>query len=170
MITLKHATEDDAEILTDLGRRTFIETYAKVNTPSNMALYLAETFGVEIQRREIRDPRRIIAIAWIEDQAVGFLHLLKGPADPSVTGVKPIEILRIYADARWHGKGVGVSLMEKALALAQSQGCDILWLGVWEKNLRAQAFYKKYGFHVVGEHLFRLGTDEQTDLIMSRSL
>lgn len=170
MILLKRATAADATTLTELGKSTFSETFAKDNRPEDMALYLTQTFSVERQRAEIQDPLRKIEIAWVGDSPAGYLHLLIGAADPSVTGPKSIEILRLYVDSQWHGKGVGAALMDRAIALAREEGFQTLWLGVWERNFRAQAFYRKFGFNVVGSHGFRLGTDDQTDLILMRNV
>ncbi|MES2964177.1 MAG: GNAT family N-acetyltransferase [Bdellovibrionota bacterium] len=171
MIEIKHATESDAQTLAELGRSTFIETFAKDNRQEDMDMYLAKTFGLDIQREEIRDPNRIIEIAWSENQPAGFLHLLmNGETDPSVKGERPIELLRLYVDSKWHGHGAGAALMDRCLSLARDGGFKTIWLGVWERNFRAQAFYKKHGFEVVGQHIFRLGTDDQLDLIMARSL
>lgn len=166
MTEIKRATESDARTLTDLGRTTFIETFAKDNSQEDMDMYVAATFGEDKQLAEIRDPNRYVEIAWIENEPAGFLHLLKGKPDPSVTGEKPLEILRLYVDSRWHGKGAGVALMNRCLEIAREEGFETLWLGVWERNFRAQAFYKKFGFEVVGRHVFTLGTDDQLDLIM----
>jgi ribosomal protein S18 acetylase RimI-like enzyme len=170
MIHLTRATPIDAPLLSEIGARTFIETFSKDNSAQDMALYLTETFSPEKQLAEIKDPARLIEIAWVDGAAAGFLHLLKGPADASVTGPKPIELLRLYVDARFHGKGVGAALMDRCLELARDQGFETLWLGVWERNFRAQAFYKKYGFSKVGSHGFQLGADLQTDWILTRTL
>ncbi|MFL5814064.1 MAG: GNAT family N-acetyltransferase [Bdellovibrionia bacterium] len=170
MIEIRRALESDAQILTELGRTTFVDTFAKDNSQEDMDLYLAETFGVDKQLKEIRDPNRYIAIAWEGNVAAGFFHLAKSAPDPSVAGPHPVEILRLYVDSRWHGKGVGAALMERCIQLAREEGFQTLWLGVWERNFRAQAFYGKYGFTTVGKHVFRLGTDDQTDLIMVRSI
>ncbi len=168
MLEIRRASEADAETLTQLGKMTFIETFAKDNSQENMDHYVANTFRIDLQLSEIRDPKRMIEIAWLDGSAVGFLHLFESQADPCVQGLEPLEILRLYVDSRCHGKGVGAALMERILELARSESFSTLWLGVWENNLRAQAFYKKYGFIVKGKHVFHLGKDEQTDLIMAR--
>src|SRR4051812_16305253 len=103
MIEIKRASISDVQTLTDLGRKTFIETFSKHNREEDMNLYVSETFNSEKQLSEIKDPNRYIEIAWIENQPVGFLHLLNGSCDPSVKGSKPIEILRLYANSKWHG-------------------------------------------------------------------
>jgi GrpB-like predicted nucleotidyltransferase (UPF0157 family)/GNAT superfamily N-acetyltransferase len=169
-IETKRASESDALTLAELGRSTFVETFAQHNTEEDMDLYVTATFAIDKQLAEIRDPNRWIEIAWSGERATGFLHLVRSEPDPSVTGSKPIELLRLYVDSRWHGKGVGAALMKRSLEIARAEGFETLWLGVWEKNLRAQAFYAKYGFTSVGRHIFKLGTDEQTDFILVRSL
>jgi ribosomal protein S18 acetylase RimI-like enzyme len=170
MIEIRRASESNAQILADLGKNTFIETFAKDNRKEDMDMYVAETFGVDKQLKELRDPNRWIAIAWSGNLAAGFLHLVKSNPDPSVTGPKPIELLRLYVDSRWHGKGVGAALMERTIQIAREEGFQTLWLGVWERNFRAQAFYNKYEFAAVGRHTFRLGTDDQIDFIMARTI
>lgn len=170
MINVKRAGESDALALYELARRTFIDTFAEHNSEADMDLYLASTFSPSKQLREIQDPQRRIAIAWIDNAAAGFFHLLDVAPDLAVKGARPIELLRLYVDSPWHGKGVGAVLMDKSLELAREEGFQTMWLGVWEQNFRAQAFYRKYGFTVVGEHIFKLGNDEQTDLIMERAI
>ena len=170
MIEIKPAQVSDAILLAELGRKTFVETFSKDNRAEDMDLYIKQTFGADRQLEEIQDPRRRIAIAWIGTTAVGFYHLLFGPADPAVKGAKPIELLRLYVDSKWHGKGVAAALMERCIEVGRREGFATIWLGVWERNFRAQAFYRKYSFAVVGAHGFTLGTDKQTDLVMSRAI
>ncbi|MBX9767788.1 MAG: GNAT family N-acetyltransferase [Bdellovibrionales bacterium] len=170
MIQFRPASETDAQTLADLGKSTFIETFAKDNSKDNMDIYVSKTFGLDQQLSEIRDPYRRIEIAWDGDAPAGFLHLLKGPADASVIGPKPIELLRLYIDSRWQGKGLGAALMNRGLQYSREEGFQTLWLGVWERNFRAQAFYKKFGFRTVGKHIFSLGSDDQIDLILERAV
>ena len=170
MIEIRRAHPSDAETLSEVGKRTFVDAFAKDNRDEDIQQYIAETFSAEKQLREINDSTRRIAIAWSGNVAIGFFHLVKSAPDPSVTGAAPIELLRLYIDSRWYGKGIGAALMDQTIEIAQREGFQTLWLGVWERNFRAQAFYKKYGFSVVGKHIFRLGSDDQTDLIMVRSV
>ena len=168
MIEIRPAEISDAIPLAELGRRTFLETFSKDNRAEDMDLYLSRTFGTDKQLEEVQDPNRRIAIAWTGTTAVGFYHLFLGPPDPAVKGTKPIELLRLYVDSRWHGKGVGAALMEKSLEAGRREGFATMWLGVWERNFRAQAFYRKYSFAVVGAHVFTLGTDKHGTIIASR--
>lgn len=170
MIELRKAKTTDAKVLAELGKKTFLETFSKDNRPEDMALYAQQTFSVEKQASEIMDVKRHVALAWAGDTAVGFCQLLDGTADPCIVGARPIELLRLYVDSDWHGKGVAQALMNECIQHAQQIGFLTLWLGVWERNFKAHAFYRKYSFEVVGSHIFTLGTDDQTDLVMSRSL
>jgi diamine N-acetyltransferase len=170
VVEIRMATEADAQLLAELGSSTFEETFSKDNRREDMELYTTKTFSAEKQLKEIIDPNRRIAIAWIGNNAAGFVHLLKGDSDLSVKGANPIEILRLYVSVRWHGQGVGAALMDRSIQIARDEGFQTLWLGVWERNFKAQSFYRKYGFVTVGQHVFRLGTDDQIDLIMSRAI
>lgn len=170
MIEIKPAKDQDIAILSKIARRTFLQTFESSNSKEDIGLYLKKTFSEEKQKAEIQDPQRIIEIAWDQKDAVGFLHLHDGKVDPCVKGEKPIELLRLYLDSRFHGQGVGPLMMDRCLEIARTKGYKTLWLGVWEHNLKAQKFYQKYGFKKVGEHLFDLGHDQQNDYVLSLSL
>jgi ribosomal protein S18 acetylase RimI-like enzyme len=164
---IRRATAKDAALLADLGRRTFAETFGPDNTPEDMAAYLDGAFGPEIQAAELADPCTTFFVADIEGAAAGYAQLRSGNT-PEVTGENPIEVVRFYASKEWIGHGVGPALMRACLDEAHRAGFQTLWLGVWERNARAQAFYRKWGFRVVGAHVFQLGSDPQTDLLMER--
>ena len=165
---VRMATPDDNRLLADLGVEAFAAAFGPANTPENMARYLEAAFGPEKQAAEIADPSSVFLIAELADDPVGYARLLESTAPSSVTGSRPIEIVRIYARPGWIGKGVGAALMRACLDQASVRACDTVWLGVWEENRRAIAFYERWGFRQVGTHLFLLGADEQTDWIMAR--
>lgn len=167
---IKLAIESDALALSTLGEKTFRETFARDNNPLDMELFVRKTFGANLQEKEIADNRRQIFLATENDKAIGYLHLFNGPVESSVGGPRPIEILRFYVDSPWHGTGVAHQLMEAAIQNSVDQGFKTLWLGVWEKNFKAQAFYRKWSFRETGFHTFYLGTDPQIDLIMERMI
>jgi len=157
-----------AESLARLAARLFVQTFGAENTPDNMRLYLASAFSPEAQRAELSDPDRAIWIAVGETgDAIGYAMLRRGTRAPGITGERPAEVQRIYADLAWHGRGVGHALMSACIAQARAWQCDELWLGVWERNPRAIAFYSKAGFHAVGRQTFMLGRDVQHDLVMA---
>jgi GNAT superfamily N-acetyltransferase len=167
-ITIRYATTADAALLAELGTTTFYETFAADNTPENMAAYLAASFSPEKQTAELADPTSLFLIAQIEDMTVGYARLKEGQAPAAITGLRPIELVRIYSRKEWIGQGVGAALMQACLDEAEKRGCDTIWLGVWEHNLRGQAFYRKWGFAEMGTYIFQLGDDPQTDLLMQR--
>lgn len=167
-IRIRIATRDDAELLARLGARTFRDTFGPDNTPEDMTAYLAQAFGPEKQAAELADPGTILLIAMFDEEAVGYARLREGPAPDCVPAGRPIEIVRFYAVAAWIGRGVGASLMAACLEHARRCGCDVIWLDVWERNVRAIAFYQRWGFAEVGTQDFILGSDVQRDLLMAR--
>jgi ribosomal protein S18 acetylase RimI-like enzyme len=169
---VRPATAADAARLSRLGAATFRETFEGENTPDDMARYLAESFTSEKQAAEIADPASTVLLAERESASgvdlVGYVHLVAGPVPAAVQGPSPLELKRLYVGREWHGQGVAQALMDAALNSARMRRAQTLWLGVWERNPRAVAFYAKYGFSRVGEHTFKLGSDSQTDWLLAR--
>lgn len=169
-ISIRTATAADVDLLYRLGLETFSETFSRDNAPSDMAIYLAKAFSPEIQSAEVADPGSRFLIAEEGSETVGYARLQAGPSPPEVGGATPIEIARLYSRSAWIGRGVGGVLMRACLDTAERLGCDTIWLGVWERNRRAIAFYEKWGFRQVGTHEFLLGNDPQTDWLMTRAV
>ena len=176
MTTLvRPATIADAPRLSRLAAMTFRETFEGENAPENMVRYVSEAFTPDRQAAEIADQAGTVLLAERPESSgdtelVGYVHLLSGPAPAAVQGPAPLELKRLYVARTWHGQGVAQALIEAAFEAARSQGAQTLWLGVWERNPRAIAFYAKYGFMRVGEHTFVLGADPQTDWILAVAL
>lgn len=169
-MNIRYATAQDNRLLAEIGAETFNDSFAADNTPENMAAYLAASFSPHIQGRELADPGCRFLIAEIEGEVVGFAQLKFETAPQKIAGRKPVEIARFYARKAWIGKGVGPELMRRCLQEAGTAGCDVVWLGVWEQNPRAIAFYKKWGFKEVGRQTFQLGDDLQQDLLLALNL
>lgn len=174
-VKIRRAITGDAELLAGIGARTFRETFAEFNTDEDMADYLAESFSPAIQAAEIAEPRSYFLIVEIGGEPAGYARLRLGPPpdETRISGYRveqPLEIIRFYVGGRWHGLGVAAELMRSCLAEAGIDGCDLIWLAVWEENPRAIAFYRKWGFVTAGEKIFQLGSDPQTDLVMIRSV
>lgn len=162
----------DAEALAALGERTFRETFTESNTASDIDAYVRNAFSVERLAAELADPDSAFFLAFAEGASApgGYAKLRTGVPDPSVPGPDPIEIERIYVERNAIGRGLGAALMRRCLEEAGARGRRTVWLGVWEHNDRAIAFYGRWGFEVVGSHVFQLGSDAQTDLIMVKTL
>ena len=169
-MNIRYGNPDDATMLSELGAKTFYDTFAKDNTPENIDLYIKESFSPEIQFNELSEPDVIFLIAESEGIPIGYTQLIMNSKDESINGTRPLEIRRIYASQEYLGKGVGKELMKATISEARQLGCDCVWLGVWEKNQRAIDFYKKWGFREVGTHLFSVGDDPQNDLVMELEL
>jgi GNAT superfamily N-acetyltransferase len=167
-ITIRPAGPADARALAILAADAFTDTFGADNSPSDMAMYLAAAFGESVQRAEIDDPRNTTLLAERGGGTVGYAMLREGDAPEAVGDDDAIEIVRLYSFTRWIGTGVGAALMQRCLDEAAARGRHTIWLGVWERNARAIAFYRRWGFADVGSHAFQLGTDRQTDRVMAR--
>jgi diamine N-acetyltransferase len=167
---VRQATVEDAALLAELGARTFAETFAADNSPEDMTAYLASSFGLAQQAAELANPQSLVVIAEIDGVAAGYAKLHNGPPPQSVTGKKPVELVRLYVSREWLGRGVGAALMQMCIGESMQLDYRTIWLGVWEHNSRARAFYQKWNFREVGEHIFQLGDDSQRDILMERSI
>ena len=175
-IAVRTATVSDAPLITELATRTFRETFGPDNTADDMTAYLARSFGLSKQRRELADSSVLYLLAMVGDDVAGYAMLQDGRDEvPSCVAQKgedgaPVELVRFYVTSQWHGRGVAHSFMKACIEHARSRGGRLLWLGVWERNVRAIKFYEKAGFRDVGSQVFMLGDDRQIDRIMVRSL
>lgn len=169
-IIINKAGIEELETIQNIGRQTFAETFAESNSEEAMKTYLEESFSSEKVSSELNNPDSYFFIAWEEDIPVGYLKLNSGEAQTELKDDTSLEIERIYVKKSYHGQKVGQLLYDKALETAQSLGKSYLWLGVWEENLRAINFYRKNGFEEFGSHTFRLGDEDQTDLMMKKIL
>ena len=158
----------DAGPLAALAERTFRDTFEATNTAEDMALHCRDHYSEPIQSQEILDPGVTTLVCEHDGALIAFAQLRRDPAPLCVRATRPCEIQRLYVTSAWHGKGMAPELMRRCLAQAEEEGADQVWLGVWEHNPRAIAFYRKFGFSEVGDHIFPLGTDPQRDLIMVR--
>jgi GNAT superfamily N-acetyltransferase len=169
-VTIRTATAADAAAVADLARRTFYDTFAATNDPTDMALHLANAYSVEKQTLEIADRDMTTLLVEEGGDAIAYAQIRTDHVPECVTGADPIELWRFYVDRGWHGRGVAQTLMAEVKTVARQRGAKTLWLGVWERNDRARAFYAKCGFADAGEHIFLFGTDPQTDRVMVTNL
>lgn len=168
LITIRYANADDSEMITDLSRQTFYDTFAAVNTKEDMDKFMNEQFCKKMLIQEVLDSKNIFLLAFDGDTPLGYAFLREGEKQPQFNEKSSIEIARIYASKSSIGRGVGKALMEECIAVAGRMKRAILWLGVWEKNQRAIKFYSKWGFEKFAEHDFVLGNDVQKDWLMSK--
>lgn len=167
-IRIRLGVPADAARLADLAARTFRDTFGAETPPDDMALHIAHAYGPLQQGRELADPNIVTLVVDTSDQLAGYAQLRRGPAPSCVEGDAPMELWRFYFAQKWHGQGMAQTLMQRVALEAHRAGTRTVWLGVWERNERAKAFYRKCNFVDVGAHVFMVGTDAQTDRILVR--
>jgi GNAT superfamily N-acetyltransferase len=154
-------------LLQELGLQTFTETFAHQNNPDDFQAYLSTAFNIGQLQREFDEPGSIFLLAWLNDEPAGYARLRhSNELDKTFPDKKCIELQRIYSVQKFIGKGVGKALMNSCIQIARQQHANILWLGVWEHNHHAISFYKRIGFEPFDTHVFMMGTDAQTDILM----
>ncbi|MEI7582510.1 GNAT family N-acetyltransferase [Runella sp.] len=164
------ATLSDAPTLRDLMERTFVDTYEQFNTPENMQQYVASHFGLTQVEQELRDEKVQYLVMKQNERLIGFAKLVKDHSAEGLEGHKVVELERIYVTRTHHGQKLGAKLMQACLDWSKNAGFETIWLGVWEHNPKALAFYEKMGFQRFGEHVFVLGTEVQNDFLMKKEL
>jgi ribosomal protein S18 acetylase RimI-like enzyme len=169
-IFIRPAKLVDAELIANLSRQTFYETFASANTEENMNMFMNEQFSKEILMKEVGAGGNIFLLASDATETLGYVLMREGTQYAEFGNSTSIEIVRIYALQAAIGKGIGSALIKKCIELAKELKKEIIWLGVWEHNKRAIDFYMKWGFEKFSEHKFILGEDVQTDWLMKKKL
>jgi diamine N-acetyltransferase len=169
-VIIRTAVPADAAVLADLARTTFYGTFAATNDPNDMALHLERAYGLPQQTAELIDPGITTLLGEQDGMAVAYAQVRGGHVPACVTGPAPVELWRFYVAQDFHGRGIAQQLMDRVKSEARQRGAATLWLGVWEHNARARAFYAKCGFADAGQHVFLFGTDPQTDVVMTLAL
>lgn len=167
---IRPATIADADMLTQLAARTFYYAFADMNTPENMQAYMSKAFTVPQLTAELSDPQAKFLIAEVEGVPAGYAKLQAGKTPACVTGPKPVELVRLYVEQKFQGSGIANDLIQASFDEARSLGHRTIYLGVWEHNHRAQSFYFRWNFRVIGSHIFQMGSDAQLDWLMERDL
>lgn len=165
-IIIRKATISDLEIIQKISTQTFKETFSEVNTAENMANYVRENFNPVQIASEINNPNSAFYLASLENEIIGYMKLNIGNAQTEKQKENNLEIHRIYVLQAFHGKKIGQLLLNEAIKIGQKTEFEYIWLGVWEENQRALQFYSKNGFVEFDKHIFTLGEDVQTDLLM----
>lgn len=167
-ITIKKAATHDSKPLQKISRQTFFETFSQGNTKEDMEHYLDTSFSEEKLTAELALPNSTFYFALLDEKVIGYLKVNFGSSQTELQDDNAMEIERIYVLQIYHGKKVGQLLYEKAMQVAHQNEVDYVWLGVWEENPRAIRFYQKNGFVEFNKHIFKLGDDEQIDIMMKK--
>jgi ribosomal protein S18 acetylase RimI-like enzyme len=169
-IKIEQINQSHIEALQQIGRQTFAETFAESNSAENMAKYLDEAYSFKKLNDELNNPNSFFYFAIMDEKVIGYLKLNMGGSQTELKDNDALEIERIYVLKAFHGKKVGQLIFDKAIEIAKELHVAYVWLGVWEENKRALQFYTKNGFVEFDQHLFVLGDEAQTDIMMKLAL
>ena len=164
--TIRAINLNDLETLQSISKQTFTETFASSNTKENMDKYLEEALSLENLTEELNNPNSFFYFIEDNHTPIGYLKLNMGASQTELNDNTALEIERIYVTQAYQGKKVGQKLYEKAIQVAKEKGVEYIWLGVWEENHKAIQFYTKIGFIAFDKHIFNLGDESQTDIMM----
>lgn len=171
-ITIRLAAPEDAGQLAELGRETFHDAFVShpLMPTADLNAYLTETFTVRRMAGELQDPGVFFLLAETAGKPAGYAKLAAQLRTPGIRGNNPIKLHRLYSKKEFIGAGIGAGLITRCLQETADRGHDTIWLTVWEHNLRAQAFYRKWNFEPGGLIDFRLGQSTLTDVLMQREI
>lgn len=167
---LTECTLDDLHELQTISIVTFTETFKDQNSPEHLKAYLDEAYDLDKLKKELKNPSSRFYFIYVDQQVAGYLKLNTDAAQTEPMGADSLEVERIYVKKAFQRYGLGKQLLNKAFEMAVEQNKKRIWLGVWEENANAIAFYRKKGFVQTGTHSFYIGDDEQVDLIMVKTL
>jgi ribosomal protein S18 acetylase RimI-like enzyme len=171
--TVRRCTSVDAATVAELGARLFVQAYGPTHPEPELSRYLARSFSTDFFARELADPgARVLIVEATDGTPLGYAHMRATTGAPpgEVIGDRPVEIIRFYVDAQWHGRGLAQALMAACETEARSMGADVIWLDVWQEAPRPQAFYRRAGFTIVGTTTFAFGERQDADFVMARPL
>jgi ribosomal protein S18 acetylase RimI-like enzyme len=166
-VRIRRARQDDADVLAAVAARLFRQSYKADVPAAELDAFITSSFSPDLQRAELADPGTATLLLEHSHDLLGYAQLRVRPAPTEAGGEDAgVELARIYLDRAWHGRGAGALLLSEAGRVARDLGADAIWLGVWERNGRAIAFYEKHGFRIVGAQPFRIGEEVHHDLVM----
>ncbi|QIW81247.1 GNAT family N-acetyltransferase [Bacillus tequilensis] len=169
-INIKKCSREDTKILQEISIETFNDTFKDQNSPENMKAYLESAFNLNQLEKELSNVYSQFFLVYFHHEIAGYLKVNTNDAQSEEMGDESLEIERIYVKSHFQKQGLGKYLLNKAIEMAIKRKKKKIWLGVWEKNENAIAFYKKMGFVQTGAHSFDMGDEEQTDFIMVKTL
>ena len=169
-LTIRQGGPLDVELIYALSIQTFQETFESSNSAENMRNYIEANFSYNQLEEEVSQKNSTFWLAFDGDIAAGYVKFKTGHNPKELQDCRALEIERLYAIKKYVGRNIGKQLMLHSLEFAKQNAFDTVWLGVWEHNERALAFYKKHGFEKFGSHIFMLGADAQTDLLMKKKI
>ena len=169
-INIKKCNVEDLPKLLEISYETFNETFKKQNSPENIKAYLERAFNLKQLEKELSNISSQFFFVYLNNEVAGYLKININDAQSEEISDESLEIERIYIKRKFQKHGLGMYLLNKAIEIAMEFNKKKIWLGVWEKNENAIAFYEKMGFVQTGSHSFYMGNEEQVDFIMTKIL
>jgi diamine N-acetyltransferase len=169
-VKIKKCNHEDLQLLQEISIETFNDTFKDQNSPENMKAYLERAFNSKQLEKELSNIYSEFFFVYFNNEIAGYLKVNTNGAQSEEIGDESLEIERIYIKNKFQKHGLGKYLLKKAMEIAMERNKKKIWLGVWEKNENAIAFYKKMGFVQTGAHSFYMGDEEQMDFIMTKTL
>ncbi len=169
-VVIRKASTDDTDALARLASQTFLDAFEKANEPRNIRAYVKQAFSPPQIAKELLDDVSTFFVAERDSALIAYAKTRTLPSPECVKSTTATELHRIYVEQRFVGTGIGQMLLDAALQATEEAGHDFLWLGVWENNPDAVAFYERFGFTKVGNQVFMMGPEKQTDIIMMKRL
>lgn len=170
MIRIRKAKIEEVPAVRELAIEVYTDTFADQNTPANLQAFYRDSYNLHKFKSEFHEADAALYLATDELKIIGFLRLRQSREVEKQLGRNTVELHRLYVHRDYHGTSASRLLMEKAIGYAKEKKFEWMWLGVWEKNFRAQKFYAKWGFERFGEHVFQMGDDPQTDWLLKKKL
>lgn len=167
---IKKCSLDNARELQKISVETFTETFKDHNSPEHLDTYLQKAYNLEALEQELAARSSHFFFIYWNLEIAGYLKVNTDEAQTEAMDSATLEVERIYVKKQFHRHGLGKALLNKAFEIALVEKKKAIWLGVWEDNANAIAFYQKIGFVHTGSHSFFMGDDEQVDLIMTKTL
>ena len=167
---IREANRQDAELLVELGKSTFYEAFAEQTAPEDMAAHLQTAFSLDEIKTQLNDKDSLYLIIFLQADPVGYAYLYPARSPECIKDPRAIQLIRFYLLKKCYGIGAGDTLMQTCLNESGARGYRAVWLSSWELNGRANAFYKKWHFNVVGRQKFVVGSDFQNDHIFMRKV
>lgn len=170
MISVREANLSDVEPMRQVAIHSYVTTFAEFNTPENMQAFLEEAYNIDQLKKEFYEPGSALLLAFNAERIIGFARLRENKEAESYLGKNTLELQRLYIDPDFQNQKVGKILMQHSLDYARAKEKEWMWLGVWERNFKAQRFYANWGFEKFSEHVFYMGDDPQIDWLLKKKL
>jgi ribosomal protein S18 acetylase RimI-like enzyme len=170
IITITPCTKEDLDVLVRISKKTFREAFEARNNPDDFEEYLNSALSPEKLGNELEDPRSQFYFLYLKSELAGFYKINEADAQTDLRDPRALELERIYVISEYQGLGLGRKIIDHVVRKARDLGKGYIWLGVWEENTRAIAFYEDLGFVKFGRHPYFIGTDRQMDWLMRLDL